>query len=453
MEDGEQSPMDLPRGGSGLSQPDTAATAEDTEAPSSAMDGETTGNADAARGSAAHRRSPEGPSPFKLGNRPCLTGVRALGITAVLVYHSNFKTLPGAWAMLQVFFVLSGFLITAMLNSEGRRNGRISLKAFYSRRVVRLLPPLALTIVLMGIYASFVSVADASQRIWGDSAAAFFYYFDYRQAFGHEPFFGFLAQCWSLAVEEQFYIIWSVLMVAAVAVGRRRLAYVLATVGIALSVGDRMYLALRAPHFNTVVFTRVYYAFDTRADALLVGCLLGLLASDGYLNNWKPWTKRMVAVGAIASTAFMMWILFSAPLFTEALVVWQLPATTFACAIVIVYFVVCPEGLGSRAVGIGILVFIGNLSYTIYIVHFPVYLAIQPNGTHWSFWPTELVRLAIIFGIAIASWFAIERPLMRWRQRSAIRSGAVDTPVSKTAQPALPDSQPSVVDRPSTAAT
>ena len=85
------------------------------------------------------------------------------------------------------------------------------------------------------------------------------------------------------------------------------------------------------------------------------------------------------------------------------------------------YFVVSPQGIGSRIVGIGLLVFIGDISYTVYLVHFPVYLALQPSGTGWGFWPTEVVRLAVVFAIAVASWFLIERPLMRWRQRSAAR--------------------------------
>ena len=140
-------------------------------------------------------------TPFRLGNRPPLTGVRALGITAVLVYHANFSTWPGSWAMLQVFFVLSGFLITAMLSIEGKRTGKVSMKAFYARRAVRLLPPLFLTIGLLAIYGSLVHVSDASRRLWGDGAAALFYYADYRQALGHAPFFGYLAQSWSLSVE------------------------------------------------------------------------------------------------------------------------------------------------------------------------------------------------------------------------------------------------------------
>jgi len=359
--------------------------------------------------------------PFRLGDRPPLTGIRALGIAAVLVYHSNYKTLPGAWSQLQMFFVLSGFLITSMLAGEGRRNGRISLKGFYSRRAVRLLPPLLLTITLMAIYASFVFVADASHRIWGDSAAALFYYADYRQALGYQPFFGFLAQTWSLSVEEQFYIIWSVLMVVAVAMGRRRLAYAFAVVGIALSAGDRLYLTLHTHPFTDATFARNYYAFDSRADALMLGCLLGLLASDGRLSGWPRWAMRTLTAAAVAAAGVAVWILFYAPLWHESLLVWQLPAASVIYGIIIVYFVVCPMGVGSRVIGIGVLVFVGELSYSLYVLHFPVYLAIQPSGTHWSYWPTELLRLAIIFAIAIASWFLIERPLTRWRKRSAAR--------------------------------
>ena len=181
--------------------------------------------------------------------------------------------MPGAWPALQVFFVLSGFLITAMLAGEGRRKGRISMSGFYKRRAVRLVPPLLLTIGLLALYAAFVHVADAVTRLWGDSFAAMFYYADYRQAFGHAPFFGYLAQTWSLSVEEQFYIVWSVLMLAAVATHRLRLAYVFAIGGLALSVADRLWWVYHSPQLTTMafdkVFDRVYYAFDTRADALL----------------------------------------------------------------------------------------------------------------------------------------------------------------------------------------
>jgi peptidoglycan/LPS O-acetylase OafA/YrhL len=372
---------------------------------------------------------------FRLGNRPPLTGFRAFALTTVLVYHSNFHTWPGSWIAIQMFFVLSGFLITAMLAAEGDRNGRVSLKSFYARRAARLLPPLVLTIGLILIYAAFVHVAEASTRVWGDSFAALFYYADYRQAFGHEPFFGYLAQTWSLSIEEQFYVIWSVLIVTSVALRKRALAYTFATAGLAFSIGDRLWQAYRAPHFNDAVFTRIYYAFDTRADALFLGCLLGLLATDGYLSNWGRWGKQLLGTAAVASVGFLIWILYNAPLFQERMVVFWIPATTVASALIIVHFVINSKGIGARFVGLGVFVFLGDLTYTLYLVHWPVYLAIQPNGTHWGYWPTELLRLAIIFTIAIASWFLMEKPLMRWRQRSAARGLGPSPAESTAAQP------------------
>jgi peptidoglycan/LPS O-acetylase OafA/YrhL len=390
---------------------------------------ETDGSSDLLPVDAEHSVSSEGPPPgnelkrstFRLGNRPPLTSFRAIALSSVLVYHSNFRTWPGAWIAIQMFFVLSGFLITAMLSSEGERNGRISLRRFYARRVARLVPPLVLTIALLVVYASFVHVADASQRLWGDSAATMFYFADYRQAFGHAPFFGYLAQTWSLSVEEQFYVIWSVLMVVSVAVRRRSLAYAFALAGLVLSTADRLWIVYRAPHFNNAVFSRAYYAFDARSDAIFVGCLLGLLAADGYLSDWRQNSKRVLAAGAAVSFAFMIWILYNAPLFQERLLVWWIPAATVASGTVIVYFVICPRGLGSRLAGLAPFVFLGDLTYTLYLVHFPVYLALEPgaDGTHWSYARTEVVRLVIIAAIAVASWFLIERPLTQWRQRSA----------------------------------
>ncbi len=362
-------------------------------------------------------------SAFRLGNRPPLTGIRAPLVIAVMVFHANFSSLPGSWAMLQTFFCLSGFLITAVLSNEAQRRGRIAIGGFYGRRLTRLVPPLLLTVGLLAIYASLVQVPDAAQRVWGDSAAALFYYADYRQAFGHAPFFGYLAQTWSLSVEEQFYVVWSLLMVAAVAVGRRRLAYGFAVAGIALSLADRLVLTYGSHPFSNAAFDRVYYAFDSRADALFLGCLLGLLASDGYLDGWGPRARQLLGAAALVSVAFLGWILVTSPLYHQVLVVWWLPLSSLASACIIAHLVVSPVAPLAKLFSLGILVFIGEISYTLYLVHFPVYLAIFPgaSGTHWSFWFTEIVRLVVIFAIAIASWYLLERPLMRWRHRAAER--------------------------------
>jgi peptidoglycan/LPS O-acetylase OafA/YrhL len=383
--------------------------------------------------------------PFRLGNRPALTGIRALGITAVLVFHSNFKTLPGAWAMLQVFFVLSGFLITSMLAGEQQRTGGISLRRFYGARSVRLLPPLVLTLALLALYAIPVAVYDASNRIWTDSAAALFYFADYRSALGHEPAIGYLAQCWSLAVEEQFYLIWAASLLVALKFGSRRVAYAIACTGIVLSVANRMWIVLHAQHWNSHVAARVYYAFDTRADAIFIGCLLGLLATGGHLDNWQPRAKQVLTAMAIASVSIMVWIVATIDLSQRSLPLLWLPISEIAVAVVIVYLVVHPHTLPTRLMGISVLVLVGNMSYCIYLLHWPVYVAISPFTVRWSYWVMEGARLAIIIPIALASWYLVERPLMLWRRRAlepareTATEEAPGSPVPADSQPPTPD--------------
>jgi peptidoglycan/LPS O-acetylase OafA/YrhL len=354
---------------------------------------------------------------FRLGNRPPLTGVRALVIGSILVYHSNFTVLPGAWAAISVFFVLSGFLITSMLMGERERKGRISLTNFYTRRALRLLPPLGITVGLLAIYAAFVYVPFARQRVWGDLSAAVFYYADFRQASGHEFFLGYLGQAWSLSIEEQFYVVWGVLLLGATLFHRRAAAYALALSGIGLSAAYGFWLLLEGRHFSNPLASQVYYGFAPRADALFVGCLLGLLATGGHFERVGRWARRALALSALAAAALLVWIVAEVAFGTRSsLLVW-LPVSIGLSAVLIVYFVTCPRGIGSRAVGLAPFVLVGNLAYTLYLVHWPVYVALSPLTTHWPFWPVEALRLAVVFAIALASWYLVERPLMRWRRR------------------------------------
>jgi peptidoglycan/LPS O-acetylase OafA/YrhL len=364
------------------------------------------------------------PSRFRLGNRPPLTGIRALVIGSILVYHSNlanphsdFTALPGAWAAISVFFVLSGFLITSMLMAERERKGRISLGNFYTRRALRLLPPLGITIGLLAIYAALVYVPFARQRIWDDMSAATFYYADFRSASGHEFFLGYLGQAWSLSIEEQFYVIWSVLLLGATLFHRRTAAYVLALGGIGLSAAYGFWLLVHARHFSGAVANQVYYGFAPRADALFVGCLLGLLATGGHFDRVKRWGRWALAVAALAAASLLGWIVVEVTFGTRSSLLLWLPVSVLLSAVLIVYFVICPSGVGSRLVGIAPLVLVGNLAYTLYLVHWPVYMALSPLTTHMSFWPLEAIRLAVVFGIALASWYLVERPLMNWRRR------------------------------------
>jgi peptidoglycan/LPS O-acetylase OafA/YrhL len=362
--------------------------------------------------------SPDQSKPFSLGKRPALTGVRTLLMIPVVAYHFSFTAMRGAWMPLEIFFVLSGFLITSMLASEHQRNGDISLGKFYSRRAVRLLPPLILTIALVAVYSTFVYVQNASQRVWGDSAAALFYS-DYRQAFEHDALYsGFLTQCWSLAVEEQFYLIWAALLVVALKFGKRKLAYGLAGFGIVACVVDRTYLVLSSPHWTPALLDRTYYSFDTRGDALFIGCLLGLIATGGHLDSWSPRAKQVLSAAALVAAVVLVWVLFEVGVGLRSLPLYWIPICEIASVVIITYFVVRPKGLGTRIVGVSVLVLIGEMTYTIYLVHWPASVAISPSTVNWPFWVIEVVRLAIVIPIAIASWYLMEKPLMNWRRRT-----------------------------------
>ena len=114
----------------------------------------------------------------------------------------------------------------------------------------------------------------------------------------------------------------------------------------------------------------------------------------------------------------MVWVVATAHLWTRDLVIWWIPLTEVASAVIIVYFVVQPDGIGSRLVGLRPLVYVGNLSYTIYLVHFPVYVALEPGTLHWSYWPTMAVRLPVIAAVSVLSWHLMEQRLTRWRRKS-----------------------------------
>jgi len=250
-------------------------------------------------------------------------------VVFVVIYHADSSIFKGSWVALQPFFVLSGFLITSMLTGERRRSGRISLGKFYARRVVRLLPPLLMTVALVAVYAAFVFVPNASQRVWGDSAAALFYS-DYRQAFEHDPLYsGFLTQCWSLAVEEQFYLIWAALLLLAFRFSKRNIAYALACSGIVLCAANRTHIVL-ASQWTLHVSDRVYYSFDTRADALFLGCLLGLVASANHLDGWQMRSKQLLSLAALASAGVLIWILFSVGIFERSLPLVWMPISEIA---------------------------------------------------------------------------------------------------------------------------
>jgi peptidoglycan/LPS O-acetylase OafA/YrhL len=159
------------------------------------------------------------------------------------------------------------------------------------------------------------------------------------------------------------------------------------------------------------------YAFDTRGDAVFFGCLLCLIATGSHLDNWGKRAKQLLALAAVVSSAVMVWIVFEVGTYARSMPLIWITVSEIASLVIIAYFVVHPAGTGTKAMGISILVLVGNMSYTIYLIHWPVFTALSPTTTLWPSWLLDIVRLLIVGAIAVFSWYVIEKPLTRWRRR------------------------------------
>lgn len=213
---------------------------------------------------------------FRLGYRPALDGLRGIAILAVLTFHSRGFYLAGGFIGVDLFFALSGFRITTLLVQEWSQYGRVNFKAFYARRAIRLLP------AMFGILAAFWAVSLVFHSQFATSPALMTKVTVVTLAYVPNWFLAFGASwprrfvhVWSLAIEEQFYLVWPAILVACLATRRPLRTAVLVALGLAGAVTLwRIYLTLEGAKFP-----RRYFATDTRSDGILVGCALSLLSS------------------------------------------------------------------------------------------------------------------------------------------------------------------------------
>ena len=227
---------------------------------------------------------PIAPDCVKLGFVPALNGLRGVAILLVLGNHIPLRKyaslLPGGYAGVDLFFVLSGFLITTLLVQEFNRKGSISLRNFYIRRVLRLGP--ALIIMLSVICAlSFVlfDPVRARQNCFY-ALIALFYASNWVKALSHNGL-GIVAQTWSLSAEEQFYVIWPILLLILLRATRRSRHLIFAAAALALlSWCDGICLALRG-----ATFTRIMFGLDSKLVTLMIGCLLGVWLASGHMTE------------------------------------------------------------------------------------------------------------------------------------------------------------------------
>jgi peptidoglycan/LPS O-acetylase OafA/YrhL len=375
-----------------------------------------------------------------MGYRPGLDGVRAVAVLAVLLYHAGFSWLHGGFFGVEVFFVVSGYLITALLLQERETSGRVSLRSFWLRRFRRLLPALVAMLLAVGLWVLCFGSAEQRIQLRRDYPWALLYSFNWGSIFSQASYWGagspsMLRHLWSLAVEEQWYLLWPLAFaVLARAVRRERVQGVLlAAAAVAVIVGTSIAATAGWPdRFLDPVRWRVQ-AVDTNNFLYLstFSRASGLLAGAALAYWWRPWRREPSAVrrrvpdaAAVAAVAVLVVAFVIGRVPETATYQWLLPLVTLA-SVALVAMVVHPAAVWAQAVfAARPLVAIGKRSYGLYLWSWPIGLVVgATTGSWWRF----LAAIAITVPVSEACYRWVEQPvragaLGRWwsgrRQRT-----------------------------------
>ena len=370
---------------------------------------------------------------------PGLDGMRAIAVVAVMVYHANADWLPGGYLGVEVFFVISGYLITLLLISEKERTETVDMKQFWVRRARRLLPALFTMMIALTIWTSLFE-RDALGKLRGDVIAAFFYVSNWYQIWTGAGYtaaneFAPLRHLWSLAVEEQFYVVWPLVMFALLRGGSRRIAdisrwLVLAALGITI-VTALVYTSgpIGTPEVTPdaywSVFGRDISKFDwsylgtfSRAGGLLLGAAFAMVwrpvaVMRGPLRTKGRLLDLVAIVGFLMLVAMFWWMWLIGPdggnpfLFRGGFLLCAVATLMMVSA------VTHERAATSKALSIPVLLWIGTRSYGLYLYHWPIYQVIRDiAGNHLKFY--EFVFAMVLTGIVTElSYRFIETPIRK----------------------------------------
>jgi peptidoglycan/LPS O-acetylase OafA/YrhL len=354
------------------------------------------------------------PGGSRLTHQPALDGLRGLAVAGVLLFHGGHLT--GGYLGVDAFFVLSGFLITSLLLAESRTRGRVVLGAFWARRARRLLPALGCVLLFVGLYAAVLAKPTELATIRGDALATIAYVANWRAiATSHDYWALFrspspLDHAWSLSIEEQFYVVWPLLVALLLVASRTRMsARRIRTVAIALAIASFVWSQILFDPNNP---SRVYYGTDTRVASILIGAALAAwLASRGEVRS------RRVRAGleVVAIMGFALLMLAWARLSGSSTFLYRggLFACAVATAVVIAAAVHSRRGPLNRVLSFGPLCALGLISYGVYLWHWPIYVVLDQSRVHLGGWPLLAVQITVTIAIAIVSFHLVERPIRR----------------------------------------
>ncbi|MFC3383609.1 acyltransferase family protein [Couchioplanes azureus] len=378
-------------------------------------------------------------SPFSLAYSPALDGVRALAVGAVLLFHGGVAVLGGGFLGVDAFFVLSGFLITSLLLAEYRGSGRIDLPAFWARRARRLLPALLLVLGTVVVVGRGTSAPEELPALRLDALSAVAYVANWRMMDRGGGYFAETAapsplqHTWSLAIEEQFYLLWPLLVVLVLALARHRRRRALLAVCGAGAAGSWIAAAVLSGPAHA---DRAYYGTDTRAAALLGGAALAVVLTRGTAGrDASPALRRLLGAAAAVGAAVTAGLWIGADGADRWLYHGGFVVAALAVMAVLAHVVVSPGAPMARLLAVAPLVWLGRISYGVYLWHWPLFQWLSADRTGLTGPGLLAVRVTATLAVAAASYVLVERPLRhaRWIRRPAFTPGLAGATTAATA--------------------
>lgn len=370
---------------------------------------------------------------------PGLDGVRAVAVIAIIIYHLNPQWLSGGFLGVDTFFVISGYLITSLLLTEYHNTGKIELMSFWLRRVKRLIP--AVLFLVMGVIVlSLIFMPMEIQKVRADSIAAIFYVsnwwyimqnVDYFEQFAVQP----LKHLWSLAIEEQFYLVFPIVLLSLLSF-IRRLKSIRIIFLILLVISMIAMMVLYIPNENVA---RVYFGTDTRIQTLLMGVLLALVWPPFQLKAKVNTQMRMMIDTAGVVGLAILFICFKFVSETNSILYYGGFFLISTVTLLVIASSVHPSGYFAKFLGNKVFTFIGSRSYSLYLWHYPIIVLIHHQFVQGQIPPlVYVVEILLMVLMAEFSYKFIEQPfrkegfnifafnhLKNWRSQKVLRTWLV----------------------------
>ncbi|MGZ4682012.1 MAG: DUF459 domain-containing protein [Acidimicrobiales bacterium] len=347
---------------------------------------------------------------------PGLDGLRGVAVAAVLLFHAGFGWARGGFLGVSTFFTVSGFLITMLLIWEFSANGHIDLRRFWFRRYRRLMPASLLCLAGVVVFGWLVASPSQLDHLRGDVFAALAYVANWRFILTGQSYARLFAapspvlHFWSLAIEEQFYLVFPVVVAVALLVSRGSRKVLGAVLVVAALASLSLMWVLYTPGEDP---SRVYYGTGTRAFELLLGAILALVLSHpaGFVLRIPKWA--WAAAGAIGATVtLVLWVCARQPspwLYRGGLAGYAV----MSCLVIVATI---RSGVIRTVLSLSLLRWLGRISYGVYLFHWPIYLWLTAARTHLSIWPLFALRLAVTLVLAVLSAKLIELPVRERRR-------------------------------------